>query len=184
MKTLIFNGSPRVNGNTQSIIRKLTASLEGEYKVVNVYRCDVAACIDCRYCWGNGGCAIRDEMQDIYKYIVDCDNILIASPIHFSELTGQLLTVASRLQLFYCDRYFRHIERVKKEKRGAVLLVGGGEEIPEKAYSTACNILEQMNTKEVHELVYFPKTNVEPAVNNEKALEAVGSIARFFNSNN
>lgn len=184
MKTLIFNGSPRVNGNTQSIIRKITAGLEGEYKVVNAYRCDVAPCIDCRYCWGNGGCAIRDEMQDIYKYIVDCDNILIASPIYFSELSGQLLTVASRLQLLYCDRYFRHIERIKKEKKGAVVLVGGGDDIPEKAYSTAVYLLEQMNAKEVHELIYFPNTNVGPALNNEKALECVEEVIRLFNSEN
>ena len=28
-------------------------------------------------------------MQEIYKYIQECDNIMIASPLYFSELTGQ-----------------------------------------------------------------------------------------------
>ena len=36
MKTLIFNGSPRKNGDTVSIINKVTDGLEGEYKIVNV----------------------------------------------------------------------------------------------------------------------------------------------------
>jgi len=46
-------------------------------------------------------------MQEIYKYIEECDNILIASPLYFSELTGKLLVVGSRLQTYFCARFFR-----------------------------------------------------------------------------
>jgi len=89
MKTLILNGSSRINGDTANLIDKLVSVLHGEYKIIDAYRCNVAACMDCRYCWENRGCAIQDEMQDIYKYIEECDNIVIASPIYFSELTGK-----------------------------------------------------------------------------------------------
>ena len=80
MKTLILNGSPRVNGDTASLIRTVTEGLLGEHKVLDTYRCDISPCVDCRYCREHPGCAIQDEMQEIYDYIQQCDNILIASP--------------------------------------------------------------------------------------------------------
>lgn len=89
MKTLIFNGSPRINGDTSSLVHKITEKTAGEYRIVDAYRCRISPCLDCRYCWKNNGCAIDDEMQEIYHYIQECDNILIASPLHFSELTGK-----------------------------------------------------------------------------------------------
>ena len=101
MKTLILNGSPRINGDTSSLIKKFTEKKIDEYKIVDAYRCNISACLDCRNCWKNNGCSINDEMQEIYKYIQECDNILIASPLYFSELTGKLLDVGSRLQTFF-----------------------------------------------------------------------------------
>ncbi len=94
MKTLILNGSPRING-------------DGEYRIVDAYRCNISPCLDCRYCWKSNGCAMNDEMQEIYKYIQECDNILIASPLYFSELTGKLLDVGSRLQTYFSCRGIR-----------------------------------------------------------------------------
>lgn len=88
---------------------------------MNAYRCNISPCVDCRYCWNNCGCAIEDEMQEVYNYIQECDNILIASPIYFSELTGKLLDVGSRLQTYFCARFFRKEEPVQKTKRGAVV---------------------------------------------------------------
>ena len=66
-------------------------------------------------------------MQDIYKYIQVCENILIVSPLYFSELAGKLLDVGSRPQTYFCDRFFRNEEPVVKSKKGAVILVGGGD---------------------------------------------------------
>ena len=43
MKTLILNGSPRKNGDTVSLINKLTEQLDGEYKIVNAYYSDISA---------------------------------------------------------------------------------------------------------------------------------------------
>lgn len=180
MKTLIFNGSPRPKGDTVSLIEKITDKIGGESKIVNAYRCHISPCLDCRYCWENKGCAIKDEMAEVYQYIQECDNILIASPIYFSELTGKLLDVGSRLQTYFCARYFRKEEPVPKPKRGAVILVGGGDGHMEKAYGTACALLRQMNCRDIHEAVYSHNTNEIPAAQDEKALLGVSSIYRFF----
>lgn len=179
MKTLIFNGSPRPNGDTVSLIKELTGLMDGEFKVVDAYRCNISPCMDCRYCWKNSGCSINDEMQDVYRYIEDCDNIVIASPIYFAELTGRLLDVASRLQTYFCAR-FRNEEINIKPKKGAVILVGGGDGKIEKPYETASTLLHHMNCFNIHDVVCSFNTNVVPAVQDEKALEGVKSIAEFL----
>lgn len=154
--------------------------MAGEVKVLDAYRCDISPYVDCRFCRENPGCAIQDEMQEIYDYIQACDNILIASPIYFSELTGKLLDVGSRLQTYFCARYFRQEEPVEKPKKGAVLLVGGGDGRMEKAYDTACTLLRHMNCREIHGPVFSHHTNQRPAIQDEQALAGARSVVRFF----
>lgn len=181
MKTLIFNGSPRPNGDTAGLIGLLRGELAGECRVLDAYRCHISPCLDCRYCWENPGCAIRDEMQEVYGYIRVCDNILIASPLYFSELTGRLLDVGSRLQTFFCARTFRQEEASGKPKRGAVLLVGGGDGNMDKACGTAATLLRHMNARDIHPLVSSHHTNQRPALHDERAVAGVREIAAFFN---
>ena len=182
MKTLILNGSPRVSGDTVSLINLLISGIEGDVKIVNAYSCGISPCIDCRFCRNNRGCSINDEMQEVYKYIEDCDNIVIASPIYFSELTGKLLDIGSRLQTYFCGRFFRHEEFGFKSKKGAVILVGGGDGRVDKAYETACTLLHHMNCNNIHDVVYSHNTNNHPAVSDTHAVEGISSIAEFFGS--
>ena len=181
MNTLILNGSPRPQGDTAGLIGVVRESLRGEARVLNAYRCDISPCVDCRYCWENHGCAINDSMQEVYAYIQECDNILIASPIYFSELTGKLLDVAGRLQTYFCARHFRGVAPVPKPKKGAVILVGGGDGSMEKAYDTACALLRHMNCQEILGAVVSHNSNRQPAVQDMKATQGARGIAEFFN---
>ena len=141
MKTLIFNGSPRKNGETAYMIRILQEALGGEFKVVNAYRADIRPCIDCRWCFDHAGCAVKDEWQEVLSYIEECDHIILASPVYFEEVTGMLLAVMSRLQTYFSARYIRKEEPVPKKKTGAVLLTAGSIGPREKAVSSMLRLL-------------------------------------------
>ncbi len=180
MKTLILNGSPRVNGDTESLLKIVTDNLAGEYKIVNAYRCNISPCVDCRYCKKNRGCSIHDEMQEVYAYLEECDNILIASPIYFSELTGKLLDVGSRLQTYFCSGFFRNEKCIVKPKKGAVILVGGGDGRMDKPYETACTLLHLMNCHKLYPAVFSHNTDRVPAIEDEQAVNGVKEIVRFF----
>ncbi len=180
MKTLIFNGSPRKCGDTVSLIEKLLEELSGEYLIVNAYDEGISPCVDCRYCWEHDGCSIKDGMQKVYDYIQECDNIVIASPIYFSELTGKLLDVSSRLQRYFCARTFRGETPVAKHKKGAVILVGGGDGNMDKAFDTACTLLHHMNCRDIHELISCHNTNSQPAIEDETVLRGIRDVARNF----
>ena len=158
MKTLIFNGSPRKNGETSYMIEILQKTLGGECKVVNAYTANIRPCIDCRWCFTNEGCAIKDEWQEILAYIEECDHIILASPIYFEEITGMLLAVMSRMQTYFSARYLRKEDPVPKKKTGGILLAAGSFGPREKAESTAQMLLRQMNCESIA-TVYADRTD-------------------------
>lgn len=158
MKTLIFSGSPRKNGETAFMIEELKKAMRGEFKEVNAYRADIRPCIDCRWCFEHEGCAIKDEMQEVYDYIQECDHIVIASPVYFEEITGTLLAMFSRLQTYFSARYIRKEEPVPKKKTGAILLAAGSIGPREKAESTSEMLLSQLSCQSLG-TVYVAKTD-------------------------
>lgn len=181
MKTLIFNGSPRKNGDTIKIIKKLTGKIQGEYKIIDTYYCNISPCMDCRWCREHSGCCISDEMQDIYNYIQECNNIIIASPIYFSELTGKLLDVGSRLQTYFSARYFRGENPISKQKKGAVILIGGGDGNMDKAYDTACTLLNHMNVTDIFPAVCSHNTNIQSPLEYKRFINQIAELAAFLN---
>ena len=181
-KTLILNGSPRKQGDTAALLRALTESLEGECRVVDCYRADISPCVDCRACRREKRCVLRDEMQEIYPYIETCDSVVVASPIYYAELTGKLLDVASRFQVYYSARAFRNEDPGIRPKKGGVILAGGGDGDPKRPYATAKILLRQLNVREIFPLVCSHGTNDLPAGEDGEALRAASRLAGFLNA--
>lgn len=177
MKTLIFNGSPRPRGDTAYLVERLRQGLPGEVKEIRAYAAKVKPCVDCRYCWTHTGCCISDEMQSIYDDIREADCIVIASPVYFSGLTGVLMAMMSRLQMFYTARRFQHSEPVPKIKQGAILLTGGGEGGPKYAEATARMLLRGMRVKGDIPVVMSLATDSRPAREDAAASAAVDALA-------
>lgn len=182
MKTLLLNGSPHPNGETAALIEVLCGLLPGERCVVDAYTAAVRPCADCRFCRTNPGCCIPDEMQSIYTAIREADAIVIASPIYFSELTGPLLSLLSRLQMFYCMRTFQGANPFPKAKRGGILLTGGGDGSFSRAASTAKILLHQMGAAECAEPVVFHETNRRSARTDVPTQRAVAELAVFLST--
>lgn len=181
MKTLIINGSPRKHGDTMSLINEMIKHLKGEVKSVNTYYDDITPCIDCRYCWKNKGCSIDDGMQAVYKLLDEVDNVIIASPLHFSELTGKLLSFASRLQCFYALRHIQKDTNFKLKQKNAVLIItGGGDGSPEPAKRRANIIFRHINAESIGTILSL-KTDAVPAKDDIEALSKARELALKLN---
>ncbi len=143
MRTLIFNGSPRKNGDTVALLNVLKSEIPGEIRQVDAYFCNISPCSDCRWCVQKETCAIKDGMQEVYDYLENCNNVIIASPIYFSCLTGPLLSLGSRLQRYYAVKRFQGKNLFSTKKLGAVILCGGGDGSYQTALSTARCLLRE-----------------------------------------
>ncbi|HIW74531.1 MAG TPA: flavodoxin family protein [Firmicutes bacterium] len=181
MKTLILNGSPKRNGDTAALIEEFTKHLKGDVRVVSSYFDNISPCLDCRHCRSTPGCIINDDLQNVYPYLEACDNLVIASPVWFSELSGPLLTLASRIQTYFAARQFRNEPNRIKHKNGILILVGAEKGTEEKASSTAHTILKHMNALPCIASIFSLNTNILPAADDLPALAAARNTALLLN---
>jgi len=181
VKTLIFNGSPKKHGDTETLIDEMVKYLDGEIRILSC-ESNIMPCNDCRFCWRHSGCSIDDEMQDVYPYMDECDNIIIASPIWFSSLSGPLLNLASRVQTLFAAGFFRNESMCAEKKNGIIIIVGaekGTEVIPTQ---NALTIMKFMNVQRpVVATIYSLDTNNIPAKDDKKALAEAREAALRLN---
>ena len=181
MKTLIINGSPRINGNTATLINKLKENLDGEVTEISVYRDNIHPCIDCRYCIEHNKCSIEDDMSKIYED--DYDNLVIASPVYYGMLTGPLVSFASRLQVYHSLQPTKNSPRVLHEKKAALILTGGGKDNSINAVNFSFVIFNTLNAvlDDENIVTVFNTDNLD-AVNNIEAMKLISDITSNLNN--
>lgn len=187
MKTIIINGSPRINGDTAALISELKSELIGDIVEISAYRDNISPCIDCRYCMTNDAtktnscCAIKDDMAKIYAD--DYDNLIVASPLYYGTLTGPLISLASRLQAYHAIQPENDSERVLKRKRGAVIFTGGKRKNYKNALSFSHTIFKILNVEfDENDVAFSCNTDTIPAKDDTDAISKVKEIARLLNN--
>ena len=116
MKILVLNGSPRPKGNTSAMIQAFAEGArasEHQVNIIDVCKKKIAGCIACEYCHtkGHGACIQKDDMQEVYTHLSVCDMLVIASPIYYHGISGQLKCVVDR---FYSVAYPKKPKNLKK----------------------------------------------------------------------
>ena len=130
MKTLVIIGSTRRGGDTDVLLSALLSELPGEVRILSASD-GIEPCRDCRFCWSQEGCVIRDGMAETMEWLRACDAVVVASPIWFASLSGPLLNIVSRMQTLFAARRFRGETVEMCPKRGAILLCGAQKKTAE-----------------------------------------------------
>ncbi len=179
-KTLIVNGSPRVNGNTVALINELKQHLEGEVIEVSAFRSKISPCVDCRGCWKTARCVVQDDMEVFYED--DFDNVVIASPVYFADLPGQMLNLISRMQPWHAAMFFLNDPLKQQEKKAGLILTAGSKGNAMGAERHAHTLFKLLNAKGYEDrIVLSPNTDTIPAGEDEKALEDTRKLAQWLN---
>lgn len=98
-KVLILSGSPRKGGNSDILCDEFArGALEAGHEVekIRVAEKKVGYCRACYACRGTGVCAIKDDMSEIMQKMIDCDVMVLASPVYFYSIDAQLKAVIDR----------------------------------------------------------------------------------------
>ena len=183
MKTLIINGSPRKNGDTVALLSEFKKQIHGEVSEISAYYDKIQPCKDCRLCQKQKGCAIKDDMSKIYAD--DFDIVVIASPLYMSNLTGPLMSLASRFQAYYAAKHFLKDEITVRKKTAVLILVGGGDGGPEPAITLSKWMFKNMNANFSDENVVLSlHTDNLPAKDDLSAISRIDEIALQLNQIN
>ena len=124
MKILVLNGSPRPKGNTAALIAAFREGAESaghQVSVLQVGTMNIGGCKGCEYCHtkGGGACIQKDDMAEVYPALAESEMLLLASPVYYHGLSGQLESVISR---FYAVM-------APAAKKGALLLTSGSPNV-------------------------------------------------------
>ena len=127
MNILVLNGSPRANGNTKQMIKafeKGAIQVGHQVQIIDVCKKNIKGCLACEYCHtkGKGSCIQTDDMQEIYEYLNNADMLVLASPIYYHGISGQLKCVIDR---FYSCAY--PIKPIRLKKVSMILSSGDAD---------------------------------------------------------
>jgi len=158
MKILGIMGSPRIRGNTDLLLDEALKGAQNhgaEVEKVIVDKLKISPCREYYGCLRDGNCVIRDDMDDIYPWLLDSDAVIVASPIFFYGLTGQLKALIDRCQALWARKYILKQDLPDSDRKGAFIAVGAtrGKKLFDGAILTVKYFFEAIGVKYVDELL-------------------------------
>jgi len=91
-------GSPRDQA-TAHVLREALKMLQErgfETEFFTVKGREIGFCVHCDYCLGKKGCALKDDMQELYPLLKEAEGYVFASPVYNGGVTAQLKAVMDR----------------------------------------------------------------------------------------
>ena len=134
-KIMILNGSPRANGNTAALIEAFTKGAReagNEVTCFDLQRMNIHPCLGC--CKGgrnpDSPCVQKDDMDRIYPAYREADVVVLASPLYYWTISGQLKCAFDRLfAIAECDANYAN-----PTKESALLMAAEGYGFEETLY--------------------------------------------------
>ena len=118
MNILVLNGSPRKNGNTAKMIEAFVRGAQengNSVTVMDVCRMNIRGCLACEHCHvkEKGKCIQSDDMQKIYTLLDSSQMLVLASPIYYHNMTGQLKCAIDRFYVTSDEKKLGSISKVR-----------------------------------------------------------------------
>jgi len=110
MKVVGLVCSPRKGGNTEIMVQEALDAIKergGETELITVSGKTINPCDSCRTCEQTEVCHINDDMQEIYRKLIEADGIIIGTPVYFHNVTAQAKAIMDRAFAFLPSRKLR-----------------------------------------------------------------------------
>jgi multimeric flavodoxin WrbA len=130
-KILAVVGSPRKNGNTHILVRKIADGAKAKGAAVEelfLGDLNIRECDGCHRCWKDGVCSKNDDMCGIYPKIAESDAIIFGTPVYWYGPTGLMKLFIDRFVYFNSPA-----NRGKIKGKSGVIAIPFEEENPETA---------------------------------------------------
>ena len=118
-------GSPRKEGNSSTLMRAaLQGAASAGAKTREIHLNDLAfkGCQGCGECTGGGGCILADELTRPLSQLKDADGWVLATPIYYDSVSGQMKTFFDRCRTFTRDPDTHKMKpQLRRARRGVVI---------------------------------------------------------------
>lgn len=134
-KIIVLNGSPRAKGNTSALIDAFVKGAQESGNSVTEFfldRMNINGCKGC-FCGGKNPdcpCVQKDDMDKIYPVYKEADIVVLATPLYYWTISGQLKTAFDRLfAVAECDPDYRN-----PKKESVLIMAAEGHGFEESEY--------------------------------------------------
>jgi multimeric flavodoxin WrbA len=96
---VIFNGSPRMDGNTATLLNLIAKGARDQGAEVHFYtlfKMKFMACQSCFACRTCDDCVINDELHAALQKVKTADAVVVGSPIYMMQVTGPVKNLYDR----------------------------------------------------------------------------------------
>lgn len=138
MKIIAVLGSPRASGNSAFIAnrflqaaRKLGADTQSFALNTLKYR-GCQACMACKK--SSDKCVLKDDLTDVLDAVQSADVLVMASPVYFGDLTGQMKTFFDRTYAYFTPDYLQPDKKRSRLAEGKKLVFVLTQGMPDEKY--------------------------------------------------
>ncbi len=122
MQVLGIVGSPRLGGNTDSLVDEVLAGAEeagASTEKIILNKLNIKPCQACNSCYKTGQCAQKDDMADLLDKMIQSDLWILGTPVYWWGPTAQFKA--------FLDRWYHPKHQEFKGKRVILVIPLGGE---------------------------------------------------------
>lgn len=125
MKIIGINGSPRLKGNSATLLDK---ALEGaraagaQTERVDLYPLNFKGCRSCFACkrkspFYGKGCAMKDDATEVFERMLEADGWIFSSPLYLGHSSSSMCAFLERLHFSYLHTYEGGRQRMPSLKK-------------------------------------------------------------------
>ncbi len=161
-KIIAIYGSPRRKGNSSTLLdQAVQGALETGATVEKIVLRDlrISPCLEIYRCRDDGRCVIQDDFQKVHDKILDCQGLILASPIFFYTVSAHTKIFMDRCQSLWVKKYW--IDKVpfgqwEPKRQGLFISVGAttGQKLFEGALLTVKYFFDVLDIKMGKTLLY------------------------------
>lgn len=136
-KILAISGSPVEKASVDILLETVAGGVchilgkDAVWEFVKLNNLSFVPCQSCGKAPEEGYCFIEDDMTDLYRKIVECDLMLVGSPVYFDTVSAQTKMFIDRCNCFRpadfknIDPDHNFIKKFDRKRPAAMILVGG-----------------------------------------------------------
>ena len=178
-KILAIYGSPRRNGNTSLLLKKaVQGAIEAgaEVEEITLRDLNMSPCLEIYTCKKTGRCVIQDDFQQVYDKLLECNGLMLASPIFFYAVSAHTKILMDRCQSLWARKYWLKETPAKESetnRKGLFISAGAtkGKKLFDGALLSVRYFFEALDVKLWKSLLYRGLDLKDDVLNHPEYLE-------------
>lgn len=134
-KVLVLFGGPRKKASLRYLVDTFLEEKQYEGEFIFINDLNFRGCQSCFYCRTHERCVLKDDLTPIYDKIEKADKVILATPVFYGTIGGQLKCAMDRLFAFadiHLNKEGQNSYGSKlKKKRDLFVIASHGNSIPD-----------------------------------------------------